>query len=200
MRNLHVAATMARAPGTSWMGAEGPITKEFLTQAVPEIARRRIHVCGPPGMMEAIKKLLAELGVPPEQVKTEAFGPALGAVPRPGVTLVTPIGTFGADSVAAATPPPTVPAIGPATATIRFARSDVTAPLPPDRSVLEVSEDVGVNIDYSCRVGICGVCKTQLLEGKVTMEVQEALTPEDKARNIILACQAKSIGNLVVEA
>ncbi len=32
------------------------------------------------------------------------------------------------------------------------------------------------------------------------MEVQEALTEEDKAQGMILACQAKSIGNLVVEA
>ena len=55
-------------------------------------------------------------------------------------------------------------------------------------------------IDYSCRVGTCGVCKTHLLEGDVTMEVQDALTDDDKAKGIILACQAKSIGNLVVEA
>ncbi|MBX9933577.1 MAG: 2Fe-2S iron-sulfur cluster binding domain-containing protein [Methylobacterium sp.] len=197
MRNLHVAATMARAAGTHWMGAEGHITREFLAQSVPEVAKRRVHLCGPPGMMEAMKKLLAELGVPPEQVKTEAFGPALGAVPPPGATVIAPIGAPSAPPVGAPPPPA---AIGPATATIRFARSDKTAPLPPDRSVLEVSEDIGVNIDYSCRVGICGVCKTQLLEGKVTMEVEDALTPEDKARNIILACQAKSVGNLVVEA
>lgn len=197
MHNLHVAATMARAAGTSWMGAEGHITKEFLTQSVPNIAKRRVHLCGPPGMMAAIKKLLAELGVAPDQVKTEAFGPALGAVPPPGATVIAPIGAPSAPP-AGVTPPQ--PAVGPATATIRFARSNKTAPLPPDRSVLEVSEDIGVNIDYSCRVGICGVCKTQLLEGKVTMEVQEALTQEDKAANIILACQAKSVGNLVVEA
>lgn len=197
MRNLQVAATMARAAGTSWMGAEGHITREFLAQSVPEIAKRRVHLCGPPGMMEAMKKILAELGLPPEQVKTEAFGPALGAVPPPGATVIGPIGAPSPASAGAALP---ASAIGPATATIRFARSNKTAPLPPDRSVLEVSEDVGVNIDYSCRVGVCGVCKTQLLEGKVAMEVEEALTPEDKARNVILACQAKSIGNLVVEA
>ena len=32
------------------------------------------------------------------------------------------------------------------------------------------------------------------------MEVEEALTADDKVHGIILACQAKSIGNLVVEA
>lgn len=197
MPNLHVIATMARAAGTSWMGPQGHVTKELLTQSVPDVVKRRVHLCGPPGMMEAMKKLLAELGVPSDQVKTEAFGPARGAVPPPGVTQV-----LSREQVAPATTgaPPAAPAIGPATATVRFAKSNKIVPLPPDRTVLDVAESVGVPIDYACRVGICGTCKTQLLDGKVTMEVEDALTPEDKARNIILACQAKSVGNLVVEA
>lgn len=204
--NLHVAATMARAEGTAWMGPEGPITKEFLAQAVPEIAQRRVHLCGPPGMMQAIRKALAELGVPGERIKTEAFGPARGAVPPPGVTMVVP-SQAPADVAVTPVAAPSSPvdtdgaaAIGPATASIRFARSNKIAPLPPDRTVLEVAEVVGVPIDYACRVGICGTCKVQLLEGRVTMEVEEALTTEDKARGIILACQAKSIGNLAIEA
>jgi ferredoxin-NADP reductase len=195
MPNLHVIATMARAEGTSWMGPQGHVTKELLTQSVPDIIKRRIHLCGPPGMMEAMKKLLATVGVPTEQVKTEAFGPARGAVPPPGVTQVVP-----AEPVAAAGVPPAAPAIGPATATIRFAKADKVVALPPDKTVLEVAESNGVSIDYACRVGVCGTCKTKLLEGQVTMEVDDALTPEDKSNNIILACQAKSVGNLVVEA
>ncbi|MFN5569916.1 MAG: 2Fe-2S iron-sulfur cluster-binding protein, partial [Bradyrhizobium sp.] len=84
--------------------------------------------------------------------------------------------------------------------TIRFAKADKVVALPPDKTVLEVAESNGVSIDYACRVGVCGTCKTKLLEGQVTMEVDDALTPEDKSNNIILACQAKSVGNLVVEA
>ena len=72
--------------------------------------------------------------------------------------------------------------------------------LPPDKSILEASEDVGVNIDYSCRVGTCGICKTKLLSGSVTMEVEDALTEEDKTNNIILACQAKATGDVSVDA
>ena len=105
MHNLHVAATMARSAGTSWMGAEGPISKEFLIQSVPDLAKRRIHLCGPPGMMQAMKKLLADIGVPAEQVKTEAFGPALGAVPPPGFTEVTAIQQVAPGIAAAETPP-----------------------------------------------------------------------------------------------
>lgn len=195
MNNLHVAATMMRAAGTSWMGSEeGRITAEFLARAVPDLAKRRVHLCGPPGMMEALRKILVGLGVPLEQIKTEAFGPARGAVPPPGRAVgqvQLPDGDGGHRESAA---------IDPATATIRFARSGKVAALPPDKSVLEVAESAGVSIDYSCRAGVCGVCKTHLLQGNVTMEVRDALTAEDKAKGLILACQARSVGDLVVEA
>ena len=72
--------------------------------------------------------------------------------------------------------------------------------MPPTKTVLEASEDVGVNIEYSCRVGTCGVCRTKLLSGTVTMEVQDGLEPGDKENNIILACQAKSTADLSVDA
>src|SRR3546814_18165551 len=67
---------MQRAPGTVWMGPEGPITREMILAAVPEIASRRIHMCGPPAMMGAMRGVLAELGVPDAQLHTAAFGPA----------------------------------------------------------------------------------------------------------------------------
>jgi ferredoxin len=66
--------------------------------------------------------------------------------------------------------------------------------------VLEASEEAGVNIDYSCQQGYCGVCKTKLLAGNVTMAVEDALTPEDKAAQISLACQARSTADVSVDA
>ena len=111
--------------------------------------------------------------------------PAPASAPTP-----TPAPTAGAGGA--------VPRI--ATTEVQFTKSGKTGPLAPDQSVLEAAEAIGVSIDYSCRVGICGTCKVPLLEGRVTMEVEEGLPPDEKARGIILACQAKSVGNLVVEA
>ena len=186
---LHLAVTMEKVENKPWTGAVGRISKEFVAHAVPDIARRRVHVCGPPPMMEAVKAQLLELGVAKEKIKTEAFGPAKGAVPPAAAPASAPTPQPAADA-----------AVSSAQASIRFSKSNKDVPLAPDKSVLETAESVGVPIDFQCRVGTCGICKIQLLEGEVTMEVQEALTPEDKANKIILACQAKSIGNLVVEA
>jgi ferredoxin-NADP reductase len=177
--NLHVVASMTRAAGTEWMGPTGRLTRELIAQSVPDIAARLIHLCGPPPMMEAVKGILTDLRVPPERVRTESFILARGK-PEPERQVLE-----------------TKPA--PA-ATVTFAKSGKSAPLPPGRTVLEVAEGIGVEIPNVCRMGVCGVCKTRLLSGSVTMAVQDALTPEDKAKNLILACQAKSTVPISVEA
>ncbi|NBW75817.1 MAG: flavodoxin [Sphingomonadaceae bacterium] len=188
--NLHVMAAMQRSAGTVWLGPEGPITQEMLRSAVPDIAKRRVHLCGPPGMMAAMRAQLAELGVPEAQLHTEAFGPA--SLPD------------NAEEIEAKEPPAAArtkrkAAVAPTTVT--FAISGVSAPLSEDETVLEAAEEAGVEIPYACRIGECGVCVTKLLSGEVTMAVETGLDPEDKQKGYILACQAKSAGQpLVVEA
>jgi ferredoxin-NADP reductase len=176
--NLHLVATMTRAEGAAWTGLTGRLTKELIVQAVPKIAARRTHVCGPPPMIEAVLAILADLGVPKGQVRIESFTLARGK----------------------SEPEREAQETQKVTATVTFAKSGKSAPLPPDRTVLEVAESTGVEIPNVCRVGVCGVCKTKLLSGSVTMAVQDALTPEDKAKNLILTCQAKSTAPISVEA
>ncbi|AMK20226.1 putative flavodoxin reductase (plasmid) [Sphingobium sp. MI1205] len=189
--NLHVVAAMQRAPGTVWMGPEGPITREMILAAVPEIASRRIHMCGPPAMMGAMRGVLAELGVPEAQLHTEAFGPA--SLPADPEGLEVKPAPAPADKAS--------PTVEVAPSTVTFSVSGVSAALPADETVLEAAEGAGVEIPYACRAGTCGACVVKLLQGEVTMEVESGLAPADKAQGYVLACQAKGTGTpLVVEA
>jgi len=177
--NLHLTITATYADLSTWPYTTGHLTKELLVQSVPEIASCRLHLCGPPPMMDAVKGMLAELGVSAEQIRTETF--------------------IGKERPQA--PPVVFDGAAPAKlAVVTFARSHKTAVLPPNKTILEASEDVGVNIDYSCRVGTCGTCKVKLLSGAVTMEVEDALDPAEKTQNLILACQAKATGDVAVDA
>lgn len=184
--NFRVVVTVSHPEGTDWTGTTGRITKELIAKSVPDLASRYVHLCGPVPMMEAVKKELAELGVPPQRIKTEAFGPALGK-PEPRPQAAPPA---GAEEKAARVALPT----------LTFSLSDKSAPLPPDKPILDVADEIGVEIDNSCRVGTCGTCRVKLLSGTVTMAVEDGLEPGDKENNIILACQAKSTGNVEVEA
>lgn len=191
--NLHIMAAMQRSAGTVWLGPEGPITKEMLRSAVPDITKRRVHLCGPPGMMAAMREQLAELGVPEAQLHTEAFGPA--SLPADASELEVKEAPANAAAKRAGLKSKMAPT------TVTFSISGVSAALPADETVLEAAEQAGVEIPYACRVGECGVCVTKLLSGEVTMEVETGLAPEDKQNGYILACQAKSTGQpLVVEA
>lgn len=181
--NFRAVVTVSHPEGTDWAGEKGRITKELIAKAVPDLASRYVHLCGPVSLMEAVKKELAELGVPSERVKTEAFGPALGKpVPEPAAAAPQPAAAAGARP------------------TVTFARSHKTAPLPSDKAILDVADEIGVEIDNSCRVGTCGLCRVRLLSGRVTMAVEDGLEPGDKEKNVVLACQAKSAGDVSVEA
>lgn len=177
---LHLTVTMEHPEGSDWAGAGGRITRQLLTQAVPALTTRRVHLCGPQPMMEAVKALLSELGVPAEQVKTEDFGTA---APAPADT--------------ATSAKPTAPATGPM---VSFARSNQTARSRSKQTVLELSEELGIGIEFACRVGTCGVCKVAMTSGEVEMAIDDALDAEDKARGLILACQARPKRDCVVEA
>ena len=176
---LHVVVTMSN-PGPDWKGSRGRITKELLTRAVPDLASRRVHLCGPPTMMDAAKALLTELGVSPERLKTESFGavkPPLGA---PGTSAK-----------------PTVPATGPL---VTFSQNNKSAKIRTDQTILELSEELAIGIENSCRVGTCGVCKVKMTAGEVEMAVEDALDADDKADSIILACQARPKTEVTVVA
>lgn len=206
--NLHVVATMTRAEGTVWMGLKGRFTPAVLEQCVPGLAGRRIHVCGPPPMMTGIRAMLEELGVPENNVHTEAFGPAQ----RPAAKRALATGCTcercerrraeerapqATSDLPGSPPEGTAP---PQVATVRFQASDKAAPLPADETVLDIADELGVEIDNSCRVGSCGTCKVKLVSGSVTMECEDGLEPDEKADGLVLACQAKSNADVVVDA
>ena len=157
-----------------------------------------MHICGPGEMMESIIQMLHALGVPDEQIRLESFAPAGRAevtaplaVPDEGPG--TALRTLEPAPMAAST------ALG-AAASVMFARAGKSKRVSARQTVLEASEDLGVDIAYDCRAGICGQCKTKLLAGHVVMDVQDALDPVDRVNNVILSCQARCVDQVVVEA
>jgi ferredoxin-NADP reductase len=182
--NLHLFVAMSRIEQDMNGYRRGRLSKELLTQWVPDIGSKWVHLCGAPHMMDAVKGMLAELGVPGERIHTESFG----STQKPKAKVAEGQEAAAAKSKAAQ--------VG----TVTFAASDVSTPFEPDETVLEASERVDVNIDYSCRVGTCGECKVKLLSGEVSMEVEDGLDPGEKEQGMILACQAKSTSDVSVDA
>ena len=69
-------------------------------------------------------------------------------------------------------------------------------------AVLAAALRQGFVLPYGCKNGACGSCKARILSGAVDYGVyqRKALTDEEKAQGKALLCQAKPLGDLVIEA
>ncbi len=179
--NLHILVTLTNDADAEWSGSRGQITAEKLAAFVPSFTRGPVMMCGPEPMMDGVRKTLVGMGIPDVEIQQEEFisPPAVQTAP----------GQADPDEVL----PEGV------TPTLAFQKSGVTAEQPPELSILEVAEEAGVTIPFECRSGICGQCKTRLISGKVKMDVQDALTPHDRSRGLILACQAHATRDCVLD-
>ncbi len=172
---LNVAVIMSDPRNEQWSGPTGHIDTSFLASTVPNIGARRVHLCGPPAMMEAVTTALIGLGVPPRRIKKEAFG------------------TITRDPAAKTR------AVGRIIGRVIFQMSQVSAQISEAETILDTADKANVYIDNACRSGTCGACRIKLLSGKVQMHVEDSLTEEEKARGYILACQAQAVGDVVIE-
>jgi ferredoxin len=81
---------------------------------------------------------------------------------------------------------------------IVLVRAGRTLTVPPDRSVLQVLTEAGVEVDFSCQEGTCGTCETDVLEG--TPDHRDSLLSEDEraAGDTMLICVSRSRGPRLV--
>jgi NAD(P)H-flavin reductase/ferredoxin len=68
------------------------------------------------------------------------------------------------------------------------------------RCILDAALDAGVSFPHACSAGECGSCKSQLLSGDVVHDRhdEQALTRNERADGLILACRARPVGDVQV--
>jgi ferredoxin len=77
---------------------------------------------------------------------------------------------------------------------VELARSGEEYYIPEGKKVLEVLYEAGVDVDYSCQLGICGVCETRVISG-IPEHHDSILSEEEQAANdrvMICCCGCKS--------
>jgi ferredoxin-NADP reductase/MOSC domain-containing protein YiiM/ferredoxin len=141
------------------------------------------YICGPDGFMRAIEGALADLGVDPARIATEAFG-------------AVPIHASGIVKAGERPPhaPEGPPGGGPA---VTFVRSALAVPW-DDRyaSLLDFAEACDVPVGFGCRTGVCHNCESGLLAGAVTYTL-DPLEPPPEGR--ILACCSRPASELTLD-
>ncbi len=73
---LEVVHTLTRSQPSGWTGYAGRIDDRMLAQVIQPLGiESRAYICGPTALVETVANALVRLGLPPERVRTERFGP-----------------------------------------------------------------------------------------------------------------------------
>lgn len=128
-------------------------------------------LCGPGPFMALVERALVAAGVPSEHVRVERF------------TLATPAASPAAVAIEGQ----------PEFIDVELRGERHRVPYTPGKTLLQIARDAGLDAPYSCEEGFCGCCASDLLEGRVTMAADDALSTEEKRRGMILACQSRPV-------
>ena len=77
---------------------------------------------------------------------------------------------------------------------VHLAKSNLDVHVVPDRSLLESIEAAGVEVPYLCRGGVCGFCRTEVLEVEGELiHNDHYLTDEEKASGkVLMPCVSRA--------
>lgn len=71
-----------------------------------------------------------------------------------------------------------------------------TIPWQEQNSLLEALEEAGVDVNYSCRAGICAACKAKLVSGNISWRNQPILALGDTD---ILTCSVVPATDIIIQ-
>jgi ring-1,2-phenylacetyl-CoA epoxidase subunit PaaE len=162
---LTLTQAWTRTPGATrpspddWrllLAADGPLSR--LTG---------VWLCGPEGLVAALRPVLASLGVPHRRVHTELFDAA---------------------------PAEVAPLAGTSTVRVRAGGTTTAATAARSAWLLDTARALRPDVPFSCLGGMCGICRARVVDGEVEMVANHQLSAADVAAGHVLTCRTRPVG------
>jgi ring-1,2-phenylacetyl-CoA epoxidase subunit PaaE len=159
---------------------KGIISKEkakaIFEKHVSTSADNEFFICGPKPMMDNVREMLEGRKVERAKIHIEYFTSSIDAPEKP----------FS----------PTEKITAKVTV-IQYGTETTFELVSTGKAILDAAIDAGVDAPFACKGAVCATCRGKVLEGKVHMNKNFALTDEEVAEGYILTCQSHPITPVV---
>ncbi len=151
----------------------GLLTQQKINQLVNDhvnlASDNEFFICGPTPMMDNARMALEALNIEKSRIHIEYFT---------------------AQTTAPSEPSPAGDTITAEVTVVQYGMETTFALSSNGASILDAAIDQGVDAPYACKGAVCATCRGKVIEGKVTMRKNFALTEQEVADGFILTCQS----------
>lgn len=175
---LHVISQ----PAANWPGLKGRINQASIVYYLKQelgihIPSAIYYMCGPEGMMKDVQSSLGMFDVPTEQIHKELFVSTVSEA----VEEAEEDGSLQEQEI-----------------TLIYEGKEHKLIVKPSETILEAALESDLDIPYSCQAGMCTACLGLCKSGKVIMDEEDGLTPNEINKGYILTCVAHPMSAGVV--
>jgi glycine betaine catabolism B len=175
-----LAVCEATGDEAAWEGPTGRLDLALLSEQVPDFLEREVFTCGPQGYMAATRGLLEKGGFDAAHYHQESFD----------------INALAAENAAPVAP---VSAPSETSFTVTLAKSGKTFSVSPNQTLLAAAKKAGAVVPSSCSQGVCGTCKTAVLQGEVEMAHNGGIRQREIDKGLRLLCCSRPTSDLVLD-
>lgn len=162
------ALVLEQAPAAHpWVGRLSPA---MLRELAPDLLSRHVYLCGPAPYMAAVSAMLAELGLPAEQLHQESFG----------LPSAVPVATTNDHFW------------------LSLKKSGKKVKILPGQTLLAALEGAGETMVAACRAGVCGACRCTT-SGEIERQSVMTLSAQDLENGVALACSCIAKGDISLD-
>jgi ferredoxin-NADP reductase len=165
---------------SDWPHPLGRLDLALLARWVPDFMEREVFICGPGGYMAGVNALLKEAGFDFQHFHQESFD--ISRLDEDTLEEVAPVADQQAD-----------------TFTVTLSRSGKSFSMSGQQTVLAAAKKAGAIVPSSCSQGVCGTCKTALLQGTVDMQHKGGIRQREIDKGLRLLCCSKPTSDLEID-